>query len=1006
MPLSILSHNELHCLYDKIFDPFCDMDTDFDSHVHHKFESLRTECKYYTITTTGTSPYKPDTGKLFILHLNVRSILNNDKFEAVITFLHLSGIQWDIVCISETWLTNDVEQFRNMDGYTAFFENRIERTGGGVAVYIRNDCVISCTRLPLNSPVGTESLFIQCNLPCSKVIIGQVYRPPNTCPNLFTEQMSLILDMVTESSTSVIIAGDFNFDLFNIDSDANVDAFFNMFSSYGFLPSIPLTTRQSDSRLSLLDNIYCNNITNVDSSGIIYDDLADHFPVYLSFNAKKHKVLEHEVKVTSFNYKKVDDLQLHLQAELHDLYDVTDPNAACERINLAYSSGINRYSFTYEPSRKNTPIKPWITPAILASINRKNELFILKSKCATCVNILNYRRYRNVLIRVIRESKRLYIYNELKNANPKNTWKILNELKGSSRSEKMPDAFKTSDGLVQGAEEIADNFNAFFTNIGKELKNRIDHTNINPMDYITNFVGNPLHTFTDTNEEEVKKLVNDMRIVGGGHDKINTRIFKATFMAILSEIVHFMNLCLQHNIFPNLLKKAVVKPIFKAGDKQQFNNYRPISLLPVISKLLEKLIYIRLVDHLDINHILNENQFGFRKGMSTYMPILLLQEKITNAFEANHIMCGLYLDLRKAFDTVSIDILLNKIQRYGITNNAYNMIKSYLTDRTQCVQINEYMSNFLPNEIGVPQGSILGPLLFILYINDFPNICDQMTSYLYADDTAIFVEGRNEHELQNTLDILMPKIAEWFLANQLTLNTGKTYYQIYTQKKMQVAVTLQLAGADIIRVKTVKYLGVFIDDDLKWNTHIAKLYTVLCRNTGIISRVKYFLHSKHLLLLYNSLFLSYVNYCCFLYSNTYSIHINKIEKLQKRVIRIVDGQTRFAHSTPIFKKLKLLRVKDIGNQQMLLLMHRKLKTDLPRSIDQIFAVAQPSRISRNIHHFEEIFTYKVYKTHTISWAGPRLWNQVIGPMFPSLQMVPMSKSTIKRISKNYFLNQY
>ena len=393
-----------------------------------------------------------------------------------------------------------------------------------------------------------------------------------------------------------------------------------------------------------------------------------------------------------------------------------------------------------------------------------------------------------------------------------------------------------------------------------------------------------------------------MRNVGAGHDKINSLIFKATYRYIITEIVHFLNLCLQHGTFPCSLKRAVIKPIFKAGDKQHFSNYRPISLLPVISKLLEKLIYFRLNDHLIKNDILNKRQFGFRKGMSTYMPLMLLQEKITRAFEFNKIVCGLYLDLRKAFDTVDIDILLNKIHCYGINHNAYNILKSYLSGRMQCVQIDTVVSSFLPVETGVPQGSILGPLLFLIYINDFPLVCNQMTTYLYADDTSIFIEGSDEREVQNTINTLMPKIEDWFAANQLSLNTDKTYYQIYTNKKTRAAISLNLVGVNIKRVKSVKYLVVFIDEDLKWHTHLSKLYTVLCRNVGIINRARYFLHSSHLLLLYNSLILSHINYCCLLFCNTYSSHIHEIEKLQKRAVRLIDGQARLAHSSPIFKK--------------------------------------------------------------------------------------------------------
>ena len=955
MPLIVGGQHELRHLYDQIFHPFCDVETNFDPNVQHNFENLRLGCKYYTLSTSQELSYNPDSSDLFILHLNVRSLLNTDKFEALLTFLHLTGIQWDIVCVSETWLNSDVDKFRNIDGFTAFFENRLDRIGGGVAVYIRSECVTSCSRLSMDSPSGAESVFVQCQLPCSKVIIGHICRPPDLCPSLFIEQMTDILESATESSTAVIIAGDFNFDLFNKDSDVNVGAFFNMFSAYGFLPTISLPTRQSDNRLSLLDNIYCNNIDCVNTSGIIHDDLSDHFPIYASLKVKKSKVIRHKQTVKSFNYRRVGDLRQYLSTELHDIYHVTDPNIACEKITQAYSTGIQKYSFTFEPSRKNTPMKPWITPGILASINRKNRLFLLKSRCATNDNILNYRRYRNVLVVIIREAKKLYIHNELKKADPKKTWSILKELTtGSPKSETLPDTFKNNDNVIENESEIAEGFNHFFAGIGEELRKKIKHTTDSPLEGIPNFVGNPLNECEITDANEVSQIVNAMRMVGGGYDEINTRIFKSTYTAILPEIVYFLNLCLQQGIFPTSFKKAIIKPIYKAGDKHLFNNYRPISLLSVFSKLLEKLIYVRVNNHLNLNNILCDNQFGFRQGMSTYMPILLLQDKITSAFENNSIMCGIYLDLRKAFDTVNIEILLKKIQQYGIINNAHNMLKSYLSERTQCVKINDVRSTFLPMQMGVPQGSILGPLLFILYINDFPQVCgQQITTFLYADDTSIFIEGKSEEELQTSLNVFMPKVAKWFTTNQLSLNTDKTFYQIYTSKKTAVEVSLQLDGAAIKRAQTVKYLGVFIDEDLKWKTHIAKLYTVLSRNVGIISRVRYFLNSKHLLLLYNSLVLSHLNYCCFMYSSTYSTNINEIEKLQKRAVRMVDGQPRLAHTAPIFKKLKLLRIQDIGKQQMLLLLHRKLKVNMPNQIDQLFVVADSNRARRTVKHLEK-----------------------------------------------------
>ena len=159
-------------------------------------------------------------------------------------------------------------------------------------------------------------------------------------------------------------------------------------------------------------------------------------------------------------------------------------------------------------------------------------------------------------------------------------------------------------------------------------------------------------------------------------------------------------------------------------------------------------------------------------------------------------------------------------------------------------------------------------------------------------------------------------------------------------------------------------------------------------------------------MLYGSLFLSHINYCCFLYTNTFSSHLSEIEKLQKRAVRIIDGQPRLSHTDPIFKKLKILKLKDIAKQQVLLLMHKKVNESLPPLISQLFIIINPTRVNRNVKHFEEQFTYKLYKTHTISWAGPRLWNRVMVPMFPSIQAVPRSKYFIKQITKKYFINEY
>ena len=220
----------------------------------------------------------------------------------------------------------------------------------------------------------------------------------------------------------------------------------------------------------------------------------------------------------------------------------------------------------------------------------------------------------------------------------------------------------------------------------------------------------------------------------------------------------------------------------KSGDCSLINNYRPISILPIMSKILEKLIHHRLITHVNQHDIIHENQFGFQKNKSTFMPILLLQESLTKAFEDGDYALGLYLDIKKAFDTVNIELLLTKLHKYGVRNKAHKILTSYLTGRFQCVKIRNSHSNFKEVTMGVPQGSILGPLLFIIYKNDLPKVSNKFTCLSYADDTAIIFKGKNSKVLQLTVNIAIEQITEWFHANFLSLNVSKTYTQHYTTR--------------------------------------------------------------------------------------------------------------------------------------------------------------------------------------------------------------------------------
>ena len=994
----------------KTFDPFINIAQPNHSFVHEKFEDLRSNCSYYS-TSHGAIPFDPVPHQLNILHLNARSICSNERFDDFQLFLEKSGCVWQIICISETWLYDHVAVHREMPGFTAYFSNRNDRPGGGVALYINNKYIKnSCLQKNIEVKC-TQSLLVECQVSNTmSFAVGLVYKAPDLDNLCFLDELCAYLAQVNSLKKSAFIAGDFNFDLLNIDTDKAALDFFNVFASHGFLPTISKTTRASEDKLSLLDNIFSNNIDLVSMAGIIFDDISDHFPIFTSCT------LQLSAKAPSttrrmFDQQKLPEFREYLVNELKDFCSIEDPNEASNSLVNAYKLGIDRFSINIKCTRKTSAIKPWISSAILNSINTRNVLFKEKHKKPTKKNKDLYTKHRNCLNAVIREAKRKYIQEQLVRSqdDTRKVWNILKTVaKGSSCKAELPKQFTDSYGrVISKSSDIAESFNNFFVSVGEELQNEISKSTCSPLDHVRHHDSQILQELQHTNVTELHHIIKDMKNVGAGVDGINGNIFKKTYSSITSQLVHLVNICLSKGTFPDNMKLAVVKPIYKTGNKNSMSNYRPISILPYISKILEKIIYNRISEYLSDEHILSPNQFGFQRTLSTYMPMLLLQEQITKALEKGNVAVAIYLDLKKAFDTVDPNILSQKLKLYGIQGTPLKLIQSYLSDRYQCVEYDRIQSNLSKIRVGVPQGSILGPLLFLLYINDLPNVCTSSSCLLYADDTVLIFENSDRGKLQADLDKDLPAICEWLNANKLSLNTKKTVYQLYTYSQTSFELNITLNKEVIETADKVKYLGIVIDPHLKWNFHINHISTIISRNIGFMNRAKFYLNKQSLILLYNALVLPYINYCCIIWGFTFPSYVHKIEILQKKAVRIIDGQHRLAHADPIFHKLSLLKVYDIAKQQLMLLMYRKLCSSAPKVFDDLFMYTNPkSYKTRHRQHFHEPFCKKHFRTRVCTWTGPRIWNIVISPNYSIEDIRELSKCSMKKVTKKYFLSGY
>ena len=485
-----------------------------------------------------------------------------------------------------------------------------------------------------------------------------------------------------------------------------------------------------------------------------------------------------------------------------------------------------------------------------------------------------------------------------------------------------------------------------------------------------------------TTSEEIIDILHECKNKqSSGWDDIPMSIIKTVGSHIAVPLAHICNLSFSSGIFPKQMKLAKVTPIYKNDARDEFSNYRPISLLPNFSKILEKLMSNRLINFLNRHRLLYDQQYGFRQNLSTDFALLELSDKIAEAIDRKKFMIGIFVDLSKAFDTLNHNILLQKLISYGIRGSVNDWFRSYLEDREQFVLLNDVSSNKRKITTGVPQGSILGPLLFLVYINDICKSSDLLRFILYADDTNIFYSCESVDQLCDVVNRELQGVVQWFKANRLSVNLKKTNFVIFGSPAKTKSVNkceILLDNVNINRTNEAKFLGVIIDEHLSWKSHITYIKGKIAKNIGIMNRLKFLLSEKTLLSLYSTLVLPYLNYCNIIWASNKPSRINPLLLLQKRLVRIITNSSYIAHSKPLFFKLNQLTIFDINKLLIATFMFRYHTNCLPDVFSGYFCT------NSSIH---EHFTRTSKRLH-ISYArtnimksqiricGPTLWNSI------------------------------
>ena len=803
-------------------------------------------CEYYEMDDIKNKFNRYKDGFSTYSH-NIRSINGHwDDFLDIID--SIQPINLSVIALQEIW---SVQKTYKIPGYEKFeFLTRDKNgppnpnCGGGVGFFIHNKFkdyeVLKDESIFI--PHVYESIWIKIKMKQgADKIIGNVYRP-NTAPlanlgqaiEIHNQIIDKILNEKSHKNCDIQILSDFNVNILNFETHNLTNDYINSLISKSFLPVITLPTRINQQTATLIDHIWTNKVNMSSRSGIILNALSDHFPV-IYFEQGRHQKVQLPDNIT----RKIDSKTIPAFCKL--LKSTSWSNVLSEQDpKIAFSNFFQKIDSARdlafpEIKVKSKPIRfkhnPWMTQGLKISKKRKDKLIAKKVKYPTDVNINLYKDYNKIYNKVRRSAKKLYYDKQFEkfSNDSKKTWSVIREVIGSCKQkDQLPNFFLKNDQVINDTLDIANGFNTFFAGIGPQLASKIVPSDTNFESFLTN--RNPSSfQFSKITEMGIFETCRQLKPkLSSGADFISTRLLKEIAPLIITPLHYLINLSLETGYVPSEFKVAKIVPVFKEGDCHDFNNYRPISLLSSFSKLMEKIVSKQILRFLHINDILYKHQYGFRPRHNTSHPVLHLSEKIYSALnqKPSAKTLAIFIDLKKAFDTVDHNILLNKMEHYGIRNVANTWFQNYLDNREQFVIINGTESEREKIVCGVPQGSVLGPLLFLIFINDLPNASEFLT-LLFADDTTFLISGVNIDDLFQLANCELEKSSVWFRSNKLTLNVKKTKYMIFSDQNLTTNLNqLHIGNQSIEQVGTkckdqyFKFVGLVIDDKLSWEGHV------------------------------------------------------------------------------------------------------------------------------------------------------------------------------------------
>lgn len=873
-----------------------------------------------------------------VIFLNVRSLYGN------ISQIQTEFNKSNFLCLgfSETWLNmNIVDSMVHIDGYNIIrLDRKSGKKGGGLMIYILKRFGWEYLAQSLNvSNTDLELVTILIKRPNQKdLCLSFVYAPPKSNPNKMIDHLDALANRVTESGKEWVIGGDFNVDfLTKAPHNRKLRIVGNFAKRNALTQLISKPTRIAQTTSTLLDHIYSNTPDNVCQSGVLSYGLSDHDITYLVLkrnlpNKKKTTFSFRSMK--NFDRVRLDELLKN--ADWEKFYASDDPNTTWSILLNIYIECINIVAPVITMSNVKEK-EDWVTPELLCLIRNRDNEKELADKLNSESHRKEFKKLRKEVKTTVHRAKRNYVKMRIEDLDPnsRNYWAELKKIapmgkkKGASVD---PDMIALTD---ENGDEISEGntanyINEYFVSIGPKLSEQITFPNDLYIDTckLKSSLG-IMYNWEAVTENEIERLIKDLDLHKGSNvPEINSKLLKVCLTYTTAEITYLFNQICITGIFPDKWKEATIVPIHKGDSKKKVENYRPISLLNIGGKLMEKVLHGRLLCFLNAKSFFTDSQGGFRPGLGT-------NETVSRVLEYNHLddnssVLTVFYDLKKAFDTIDHNILLAKLEGCGIDGISLKLLKNYLMHRYQRCRANGSNSDKLPLQCGVPQGSTLGPLFFIIYVNDMVDCVEGVEVSLYADDTAFYLGGKDAAALNHDMSLAVAKFHDWCQMNRLTLNLTKSKIMLFSHLKGQrhknfmdnVDIRIMETKLDI--VQSYKYLGIQLDSGLKFINHIAKVKQQIYYRLHILRQVRWILGFDDSLLLYKTSILCFFDQGDIFYNAATRHELAAMQTIQNKCLRVIFGSKKKWPGTELaHKNCNLLKIKDRRNISLVKYAHIK-----------------------------------------------------------------------------------